>query len=223
MNFSIYCLIFTCLVSSILPVAAAPASLPSAQSPEGYIARLLINEVPFPGEHGYVSEEDSKTAMEQVLAVLANRTFNIPPQYKQVHIAGIATTNILQVITAGGIRGQVDGFYLDKNGKLAMVSRVNKRIDYLMSIANKGKPGRFARLLNYAVQISTEFVRKHKNIKDIYKNLKRIGNTSVTGCGYSWMTDTGRYHPGGNFVKIPNQDRGSLGRNRFFTLKKEHK
>jgi hypothetical protein len=222
MNFPAYCLIFTCLVSCILPVSAATVTLPSAQSPEGYIARLLINEIPFPGEHGYVSEEDSKTAMEQVLAVLANRTFNIPAQYKQIHIAGTSATNILQVITAGGIRGQVDGFYLDQNGKLAMVSRVNRRIDYLMSIANKGKPGRFARLLNYAVQISTDFVRKHKNIKDIYKNLKKIGNTAVTGRGYSWMTDTGRYHPGGNFVKIPNKDRGSLGRNRFFTLKKEH-
>jgi len=213
--------IVLCFLCITLSLSAATIPLPSLQTPEGFIARLLINEVPFPGEHGYVSEEDSKAAMRQVLAVLANRTYNIPANYKQVHIAGVKTTNILQVITAGGVRGQVDGFYLDKNGKLAVVSRVDKRIDYLKSIAGKGKPGRFARLLNYGIQIATDFAKKQKNIQDIYKGLQKIGSTPVTGSGYSWMTDTSRFHPGGNYIKIPNQNKGSLGRNRFFTLKKQ--
>jgi hypothetical protein len=221
MNLRIACSLTVFFIGSSLSLSATPINMPSAQAPEGYIARLVINEVPFPGEHGYVSEEDSKTAMKQILAVLANRTFNIPANYKQVHIAGVSTTNVLKVITAGGVRGQVDGFYLDKNGKLSIVSRVDKRIAYLLSIAGKGKPGRFASLLNYGIQISTQFVKEQKNIQDLYKGLKNIGSISVTGSGYSWMTDTGRHSPGGNYIKIPNQDRGSLGCNRFFTLKKQ--
>jgi hypothetical protein len=221
MNLTIRSSIAVWLLCGTLSASAATIPLPPAQAPEGYIARLLINEVPFPGEHGYISEEDTKAAMRQILAVLANRTFNIPADYKQVHIAGVTTTNILRVITAGGVKGQVDGFYLDTNGKLAMVSRVGKRIDYLMSIAGKGKPGRFARLLNYGIQIATDFVKTHKNIQDIYKELRKVGSIPVTGYGYSWMTDTGRHAPGGNYIKIPNQNRGSLGCNRFFTLKKQ--
>jgi hypothetical protein len=31
------------------------------------VALLLINEVPFPGERGYLSEEDTKAAMLAVL------------------------------------------------------------------------------------------------------------------------------------------------------------
>jgi hypothetical protein len=37
------------------------------------------------------------------------------------------------------------------------------------------------------------------------------------------MTDVDSYHPGGNFVSIPNADDGSMGGNRFFTLRKEPK
>jgi hypothetical protein len=32
------------------------------------------------------------------------------------------------------------------------------------------------------------------------------------------MTDTGEFHPGGRFVRIPDEDHGGLGGNRFFTL-----
>jgi hypothetical protein len=42
----------------------------------------------------------------------------------------------------------------------------------------------------------------------------------VTGRAYSWMTDRGCYNPGGNFVRIPDAEQGSLGGNRFFTLRK---
>jgi len=45
----------------------------------------------------------------------------------------------------------------------------------------------------------------------------------VTGRAYSWMTDVDSYHPGGNFVSIPSTDDGSLGGNRFFTLRKDPK
>jgi hypothetical protein len=50
-----------------------------------------------------------------------------------------------------------------------------------------------------------------------------VGRIEVTGHAYSWMTDVNNYHPGGNFVSIPSEHEGSLGGNRFFTLKKEPK
>ena len=40
---------------------------------DGYIALLLINEVPFPGEGRYKSMEEIKLAMVSILAVLDNR------------------------------------------------------------------------------------------------------------------------------------------------------
>jgi hypothetical protein len=48
----------------------ANVELDPPSTPAGYVALLLINEVPFPGERAYVSEEDSKAAMLSVLWVL---------------------------------------------------------------------------------------------------------------------------------------------------------
>ena len=207
-------------ILSPLPCLAEKVSLPALKTPEGYLARLLINEVPFPGEHGYVSEEDTKAAMRQILAVLDNRVANIPPHYVQQAIAGVATSNILAVITAGGVRGQVDGFYHDPRSGLAVADRVTRRVTYLLSIANKGTPGRFARLMMYAVSLAKNYFAVRSGVDDLYKNISHIGSLAVTGCAYSWMTDTRSYHPGGNFITIPDALRGSLGRNRFFTLRK---
>ncbi len=217
----LYALVVTILCFLIPHYSLAQnISLPSIKTPEGYLASLLINEVPFPGEHGYVSEEDTKAAMRQILAVLVNRIENIPDSYIQQYIAGVSTTNILMVITAGGKRGQVDGFYFDSKTGLAVVERVTRRITYLTSLANKGTPGRFARLLNYAVSLATDYYKIRKTTDDLYKNISRIGSTPVTGYGYSWMTDSRENHPRGNFITIPDTLRGSLGRNRFFTLRK---
>ena len=55
---------------------------------------------------------------------------------------------------------------------------------------------------------------------DRFATLRRVDGTDVTGRAYSWMTDRDGYHPGGNFVRIPDADDGSLGGNRFFTLRK---
>ena len=48
MNVLFLGVIAVCFMYITLSLSAA-VSLPSAQSPEGYIARLIINEVPFPG------------------------------------------------------------------------------------------------------------------------------------------------------------------------------
>jgi hypothetical protein len=140
------------LLAGILCIAASAVAgefvqLAEPTVPAGYLARLLINEVPFPGERGYVGEEDTKAAMLSVLWVLHSRMNHIPAGYKQEEIAAIRSQNILDVITA---KNQCEGFYKDAAGKPAAVPRVEARIRNLLRIANSGgKPGRFANLLNF--------------------------------------------------------------------------
>ena len=200
-------------------VGAANVNLAPAKGEEGYVARLLINEVPFPGERGWESEADSKDAMRQVLLVLDARLHHIPARYTQKQIATVQTDDMITLMTAGGERGQIDGFYLNSAGQPVTVARVQSRIDYLMGIAGKGKPGTFARLLNHAQALSDAYFAQRLAERDIFEPLEVVENIPVTGRAYSWMTDLGQFHPGGRYVKIPDYEQGSLGGNRFFTLK----
>ncbi len=198
----------------------AAVSLPPTEDASGFIARLLINEVPFPGERGYVSETNTVAAMDAILAVVINRTHRIPQPYDQQAVAATQSNNVISIITAGGQRGQVDGFYLNSNGQPAVVDRVNRRLDYLLSIANKGQPGTFARLIEHAVKASQGINTRWSNVADPYAQLTQVEKIPATGYGFAWMADRDHFHPGGNFLRIPNQDNGSLGGNRFFTLRK---
>jgi hypothetical protein len=209
------------LLSVSFPARANPFSLPPASTTEGYIARLLINEVTFPGEWGYCSEEDTKAAMEQMLLVLDGRLRNVPPPYLQRHIAATTTDDIIDIITAGGVRGQFDGFYRDANGRPAAVPRVEERINSLTQIANRGQPGRFFRLLTHASDLATNYMKNDINVNDRHAAVKNAQGTAATGGSFSWMTDKERFHPGGNFLRIEDSRRGSLGGNRFFTLRRE--
>jgi hypothetical protein len=200
--------------------AGATAKLDSPDSHAGYIALLLINETPFPGEHMWISEADTKMAMLQILYVLDSRVNNIPPGYRRKHLADTDSADIIDIMTAGGERGQVDGFYRDSHGRPRTVPRVKERIDYLLRIANKGKPGKFARLLNHAQGLSRAYKQGGIEQADRFAGISRIGKTPVTGRAYSWMTDKNYYAPGGNFIRIPDSLRGGLGGNRFFTLRK---
>lgn len=159
-------------------------------------------------------------AMDSILNVLIARLSHIPPQYRQSQIAAVTTNNIVDIITAGGVRGQVDGFYRDSSGRLRMNSRITQRIDHLLDIANDGKPGRFARLLDHAVEVADGYVRSGKAPNDVFVRLTSVDNVPATGRGYSWMTDQSYFHPGGNFIRIPDAQSGSQGGNRFFTLRK---
>ena len=201
------------------PALFGKVSLPSPHSTEGFIAFLLINESPFPGERTYRSEDDTMQAMESILNVLVSRLVFVPDPYRQTDVAAVKTDNILDIITAGGVRGQVDGFYRDSNGRLTMVSRVTERTDNLLRIANTGPPGRFSRLINHAVAISTDYARKATIPYDPYARLAVVERISITGRAYSWMTDQSYYNPGGNFVRIPDSDKGAFGGNRFFSLR----
>lgn len=201
-------------------IGAPPAKLDAATTKPGYLARLLINETPFPGERGWLSEEDTQGAMLAILWVLHSRIHHVPPGYRQEQVAAVRSDDIIDVITVGGEKGQCDGFYRNKAGQFVAVSRVHERIDCLAKIANRGKPGRFARLISYAQGLARAYIKEDLAGADRYAKLREIERTPVTGHAYSWMTDKDYYDPGGNFVKIPNAYDGSLGGNRFFTLRK---
>ena len=190
-------------------------------SKDGYVARLLINEAPFPGERGWQSESDTKATMLAILWVLHSRINYIPAGYRQSQIAAVKTTDIIDIITVGGEKGQCDGFYRNSAGQFTAVPRVEKRVNYLLSIANSGSgPGKFARLLTYAQDIGSIYMKDGISGVDKFADLTKVEKYYVTGRAYSWMTDKDYYSPGGNFIKIPNGSSGSLGGNRFFTLKK---
>jgi len=212
------------LFASLAEAAPAFAKLDRADTPSGYLARLLINETAFPGERGFLSEADSKGSMLAVLWVLHSRIQHIPNGYRQVQIAGVRSESIIDVITGGGGKRQCEGFFLNAAGKYVTAPRVEERIDNLLSIANRGeKPGRFSGLLNYAQGLAQAYLKEGIEGADRFVGLKKVGNTEVTGRAYSWMTDVGSYHPGGNFVAIPSTQQGSLAGNRFFTLRKAPK
>ena len=201
--------------------AAEFVKMAPASSASGYLARLLINENPFPGERGYVSVEDSKTGMRQVLWVLHGRMHCVPAGYTQSQICSSRSKDILEVITA---KNQCEGFTKDKNGKPTIAPRVEKRLNYLQGIANKGdKPGKFAELLNYGQGLASAYESGGIDEADRFAGLAKVSAILVTGRAYSWMTDMDCYKPGGNFVAIPDSQGGSPGGNRFFTLRKNPK
>jgi len=205
----------------ILPRAAhAQAALPAADTVDGYLCHLLINEVPFPGERGYTSEADTMLAMEGLLRVLDARLKHIPPGYAQQQIAAIRSANIIDIITAGGVKGQFDGFYRDAAGKPAMVPRITQRIDNLVEIAGRGQPGKFARLLKPPATLDSGYTSGALSCRDPHKGVQAVNGVAATGRAYAWMTDEPQYNPGGNFLRIPDDQEGSLGGNRFFTLRK---
>ena len=198
------------------------AQLDRADTKSGYIARLMINEVSFPGERAYESEIQTKEAMLQILWVLHSRIYLIPEGYTQQQVASVSSGDIIDIIAGSGEKRQCQGFYENSDGKFVTDARVEERISYLLKIANKGgKPGRFSNLLNFAQGLASAYVIGGIFGADRYADLKWVGRTAVTGHSYSWMTDINNYHPGGNFVFIPNELEGALGGNRFFTLRKE--
>jgi hypothetical protein len=211
-------LVFSSLLLGGQQALAANVELDSPSTPEGYVALLLINEAAFPGERGYRSEEESKNAMLSVLWVLHCRALVIPPGYLQRHVAAVETRNVIDVMTAGGIKGQVDGFYKDADGRPVAVPRVHERVAYLLSFANKGEPGKMARLLLHARDLAREYFKAGPISEDLFADLRKVGPKKVTGHAYAWMTDVRGFDPGGSFVRIPDANQGALGGNRFYTL-----
>jgi hypothetical protein len=216
-----FCGVLWLLLSLATTARAEFARLEAATTDTGYIASLLINESAFPGERGYVSEEDTKGSMIAILWVLHGRLCAVPAPYTQRQVAGLKTNRILDVITGEGDRRQCEGFFRDASGRSVCAPRVLQRLQYLLAIANKGgHPGRFARLLNFAQGLATAYVTSGITGADRFALLHQIGSIEVTGGAFSWMTDKDYYSPGGNFVRIPDANSGAMGGNRFFTLRK---
>jgi hypothetical protein len=199
----------------------ANVELDPPSTPAGYVALLLINEVPFPGERGYVSEADSKAAMQSVLWVLHCRLKTIPPGYTQKQVAAVEAQDIIDVMTAGGVKGQIDGFYRSPDGRPQAVARVHQRVVFLVGLANQGQPGKMARLLIHARDLSRAYFKVGPTGKDFFEDLRQVGPKPVTGRGYAWMTDVRGFDPGGSFVRVPDDKQGAMGGNRFFTLEKK--
>ncbi len=198
---------------------AKPAEVDGVEYVTGYLARLMINENPFPGEKGYKSMDDSKIGMVQILWVVHCRIKHIPPGYRQEHVANVKSEDIIDIITA---QGQCDGFYRDEEGRAVVAQRVEERLQYLIKLANKGaKPGKFAELLNYAQGLAEAYVEGGIKQADRFAGLEIIKKIAVTGRAYSWMTDKDYYRPGGDFVAIPDSLNGSIGGNRYYTLRKK--
>ena len=197
----------------------ARVELPSIETTEGYLAALLVNEVAFPGERGYISVADTERGMENILLVLDARIYFTPPRYTRRQIAMVDSDVLVDVITVGGVNGQVEGFFRDESGRLRTVPRVRERIEYLLRIANTGKPGKFARLINHASRLSRAYVDQLKRPRNLFVRLRSVHGVPVTGRAYSWMTDRDYFHSGGNFIRIPNNMNGSISGNRFFSLR----
>jgi hypothetical protein len=159
-------------------------------------------------------------AMEGLLRVLDARIKYIPQGYTQQQIAAVRSGNIIDIITAGGEKGQFDGFYRDASGTPVVVPRITERIDNLAEIAGRGQPGKFARLLEHAAALARGDTSGALACRDPHKDVHVVNGVSATGRAYSWMTDEPQYNPGGNFLRIPDDQDGSLGGNRFFTLRK---
>lgn len=216
-----FALLLTSLLLAGRQAQGANVELDSPATPAGYVALLLINEVPFPGERAYVSEEDSKAAMLSVLWVLHCRATDIPPGYTQRQVAAVQTSDVIDVMTAGGVKGQVDGFYKDADGHPVAVPRVHERVAYLLGLANRGQPGKMAHLLIYGRDLARQYFQSGPATKDLFAGLRMVGTKPVTGHGYAWMTNARGCDPGGSFVPVPDTDQGALGGNRFYTLEKK--
>jgi hypothetical protein len=215
---------FSLLVAAFAALSQTGAVFAKLDAPDtatGYLARLLINEVPFPGEREYDGEAETQSTMIEILWVLDSRLRRIPKGYKQEQVAGLRANNVLDVITGTDEKRQCEGFYRNASGQFVTAARVEERINYLLKIANSGgRPGRFANLLNFAQGLARAYIKEGLQGVSRYAGLSRLGHEHVTGYAYSWMTDIDSYHPGGNFVTIPDAKSGSLGGNRFFTLRK---
>lgn len=216
-----FALVLMGILFGVKLVGGANVELDSVATPAGYVALLLINEVPFPGERAYVSEEDSKAAMLSVLWVLHCRASTIPSGYTQKQVAAVQTSSVIDVMTAGGVKGQVDGFYKDADGRPVAVPRVHERIAYLLGLANRGQPGKMARLLLHARDLARQYFQSGPAAADIFADVRKVGSKTVTGHGYAWMTNARGCDPGGSFVPVPDTDQGALGGNRFYTLEKK--
>jgi len=164
--------------------------LPAESAEEGMLARLLLAEAHSPGQSGSDAAE-SKTAMQWMRVVLANRLNNGPERF---NAKGAKT--LLDIVKAPK---QFEGFHdYPKLGK-----GQSTRIEEIVRIANSDSDPRqekYAQFLQNALELAAS------------KTL--IADPCPTGL-YGWRT-AGSATPGGDFVKYGDP----LSGNQFYTLTK---
>lgn len=164
--------------------------LPAASGEEGMLVRLFLAENLSPDQTGYDAAK-SKTAMQWMRLVLANRLKNNPAQF-----GAPKATTITDIVKAPG---QFAGF--EKYPTLA--ADVSARIDAIVSIVNDDSDARQDR---YAQFVQTAM--------DVAKSTTPVPDPCSTGL-YGWRT-AGSGSPGPRFVKYGHP----LSGNQFYTLKK---
>lgn len=190
-------------------------------SPSRYLAALLINEVPFPGEPRFKNAEDTRAAMQAILWVIECRRAQVPQGYTRHQVAATASTNLIDLITAVN---QMQGFYKTAQERHTFDARVGERIAYLELLAKRRNTPTITELLAYARELAEAYaVALALPFEKPFHSLSNLPpeTPSVTGSPYGWMTDAPEFHPGGNFVRIPDECGGTLGGNRFYTLRSE--
>jgi hypothetical protein len=195
-------------------------SLPPASCTTGFVARLLINEVAFPGERGFSDEADSRAAMAAILHVLDARLNHVPPGYRAEELRATRANDLAGIIVANDGSDQCTGFFRDETGRLRVEARVEERLDHLLGLARKApEPTRVTRLLAFAHGLAEAYLQGGIDGLNRYEKLSKIDGVAVTGRAYAWQSDRHPGNPGEGYVAIPDAEEGRLGGNRFYTLR----
>lgn len=182
--------------------------LPSIQTDDGILAHMLIVESRNPASDDYDCDEvvTGQTAMK---AVVANRLANDPRQF-----GAPGAKTYTEIIMAPR---QWPEFSRDAEGKVVLAAKYQAIVDRVMRTANTGAPGPYHKF----VEAVLEVVRKP--VSDVFANLTQVGEVSVTGGAFAWVTE-GSADPSGRFVAIkgstvpPLNTDGCVAGNQFYTL-----
>ena len=118
---------------------------------------------------------------------------------------------------------QMEGFFKDDGDRHTFAPRVAERMDYLRRLALRDNTPTISNLLAFAEAAALDYAEgKPLSFPDPFAALTNLppDSVEVTGMAYGWMTDDPVFHPGGNYVRIPDEFGGALGGNRFYTLRK---
>jgi hypothetical protein len=185
-----------------------PLTLPDLQTDEGALAHLLLSESLTPFSKDYDFDQVVR-GMKAIRAIVDNRLHHIPAKYPAKDLDADGAANARDIIG----KAKFQGFSLS-GGKLAMTAGVQNRIADTLKQANTGKPGKFHKHVQAALDVAKG------PPDDAFKGLKMVGTVAVTGRVYAMFQAAAGGGPGGDFVYIGEANGGLLGGNKFYTLKK---
>jgi len=187
-----------------------PLALPDLQTDEGAIAHLLLSESLTPFSKDYDADQVVR-GMKAIRAILDNRLNHVPQKYAAKDVDADGAKTARDVIGKGKFQG-----FSQTGGKIAVSDGVRKRIDDILKQANTGKPGKFYKHVQAALEVAKS------PADDPFKDLKMVGTVAVTGRVYGMYQAAAGGDLGGDFVYIGKDAGGLLGGNKFYTLKKRN-